>query len=409
MILKFSKLPQAREMSPPGIVPSFLAGVVLAMAACWLILRRRVALAESAYQEERTKLETLVHNLPDGVVLANLRGEVLYLNRPAMELLGVRGDADTTSQEGLVQVLRHPELRDVVNRITEKHARQEVVEIEVPGPRGASRRYFNPTVTVYSLPHGEKRGILIFLRDVTLDRELTRMKEDFFHAVAHDLRAPIFAVQGYLRLLEKSVEPDPKRKSYFDAIYLSCEKLMLFIQDILDSTRLEAGQLKLTAASVAFRTFLERIHKLFNPVMEEKGIRFELKLSQELPDRIEADARLLERALHNLVANALKFTPKGGEVRLEAARSGARAVEITVADTGPGVPDDRRSVIFEKFTQLEAGKDQPGYGLGLHICRQVVELHGGEIWLNSEAGKGAQFTFRIPIHQPSAGPERLET
>lgn len=386
-------------------VLAFLGVTAAALAVAWLLFRKRIALAESKYQEEKTKLETLVHNLPDGVVLANLRGEVLYLNRPAMELLGVRGGADAASQEGLVQVLRHPELRDVVNRITEKHARQEVVEIEVQGPRGASRRYFNPTVTVYSLPHGEKRGILIFLRDVTLDRELTRMKEDFFHAVAHDLRAPIFAVQGYLRLLEKSVEPDPKRKGYFDAIYLSCEKLMLFIQDILDSTRLEAGQLKLTAASVAFRTFLERIHKLFNPVMEEKGIRFELKLSQELPDRIEADARLLERALHNLVANALKFTPKGGEVRLEAARSGARAVEITVADTGPGVPDDRRSVIFEKFTQLETGKDQPGYGLGLHICRQVVELHGGEIWLNSEAGKGAQFTFRIPIHQPSAGPE----
>ena len=354
-------------------------------------------ISESKYLEEKTKLETLIHNLPDGIVIANLKGEVLYLNSPAMEILGVRSASDGKPVGGLIEILRHPELREIVNKITEKHARSQVVEIDVPGPKGPVKRYFHTTVTLYSLSHGKDHGILLLLRDVTADRQITQMKEDFFHAVAHDLRAPIFAVQGYIRLLEKAVDKDEKNQSYFSSIYQSCEKLMLFIQDLLDSSRLEAGQLKIAPASILFEVFLQRIHKLFSAIMEEKGIRFSVRLAPDVPERVEIDPRLLERAIHNLVANALKFTPRGGEIRIEAARAGSGEVEVTVADTGPGIPEDKRSLIFEKFAQLETKNEKTGYGLGLHICRQIVEIHKGKIWLNSDAGKGSQFTFRIPI------------
>lgn len=233
--------------------------------------------------------------------------------------------------------------------------------------------------------------------DMAAERELSEAKQEFFLAAAHDFRAPIFAIQGYLRLIERSVDPEPRVKSHFEAVHQSCEKLTFLIQDILDSSRLETGQLKLGVVAIGPKGLLERVQRLFGALAAEKGVGLQVEVGDEVPQEIDADERLLERVFSNLVSNALNVVSRGGRITLGAKAAGDD-VEFSVADTGPGIPEDQRAVIFEKFAQLGGGR-RGGFGLGLHICRKIVELHGGAIRLESKEGEGSRFIFRIPGRQ----------
>lgn len=362
-------------------------------------LRARLQTLEEKHALEKAKVETLVYNIPDGIVMTNLRGEVLYVNTPAMSMLGIRPEEVAQANKGLFEIIRQDPLRRSVQNILEKHTHSEVVQVGIPGADGRGARFYHTSVTLFSSQDNKEHGVILMLRDVTLERELAAMKEDFFHSIAHDLRAPIFAVQGYLRLLEKSVRPDEKLRGYFDAIYQSCEKLTLFIQDILDTHRLEAGQLSLEVTSLEPLTFVQKIKKLYEPVADEKGISLEAVFPQDYPGAIEGDERLLERVFNNLISNALKFTPRGGRIRLCVTRAGPDHVEFSVADTGLGIPQEKKAMLFEKFHQIQGGQEGAGFGLGLNICRRIVHLHGGTIWVETQAEKGSEFIFRIPVKQ----------
>jgi PAS domain S-box-containing protein len=337
---------------------------------------------------ERIKIETIFAHLPDGLVITNLRGQVLFVNPPAMRIFGIASSELKSLGRGLLEPVDSDKLRMPVQEVLKNHTHSEVIEL----PAGV----FRTTVTMFSAPGGGDFGVLLILRDVTGERRLSALKEEFFQAVAHDLRAPLFAMQGYLRLLEKAVKPEGVLKGYFDSIAQSCEKLTLLIQDTLDSARLETGQLTLSAAPVEPAALLQRVATLFSPIATEKGIKIELELASSAPKSIDADERLLERVFTNLISNALKFTPRGGRIGLEMSGAGADQVEFTVSDTGPGIAADQRTRVFEKFHQSDDGRRKGGFGLGLNICHKIVTLHRGTIWVESEPGLGSQFIFRIP-------------
>ena len=347
---------------------------------------------------ERIKMETLFGALPDGLVITNLRGEVLFINPPAMDILGIKNEDLKAPGRGLLEVTDGDRFRMPVQEILKNHTHSDTMELPAPRDPGA-RAFYKTTVKMFSLPGGVDFGVLLLLRDVTNERRLDAMKEEFFQAVAHDLRAPLFAMQGYLRLLEKSVKPEKAQKGYFDAISQSCEKLTLFIQDTLDAARIETGQLILTVAPVDPRVMLQRVVKLFSPLAAEKGIRLELELPEDAPSSIDADERLLERVFNNLLSNAMKFTPRGGSISVEVSRAGAGKVEFSVSDTGPGIPAEQKTSIFEKFRQIDTGQAKTGFGRGLKTSLTVVRPQQGTIWVDSEQGLGSEFIFTIPIKQ----------
>lgn len=354
--------------------------------------------------KERAKIDALVQNIVDGLVITNLRGEVMYMNAPAVEIFGAKPEEIRAANKGLYELIDQDQFRMKVQRILENNNHSEVMELHVPRPGGGRARFLKTTVTMFSSVGGEDYGVAIILRDISTERKINTMKEEFFQAVAHDLRAPLFAMRGYLKLLERSVHPDSEQKSFFEAIEQSGEKMSLFIQDTLDSARLETGEMRLVVSHVDAKTLIKRVAKLFTPLAEERGIELKVRIGVDVPPIIEADERLLERVFHNLVANALKFTPRGG--RLEIAMAGAGDVaEFMVTDTGPGIPEDQKNKIFEKFQKLGGGSAKSGFGLGLNICQKIVNLHKGKIWVASEGGRGCQVIFRIPVQQPKTEPE----
>jgi signal transduction histidine kinase len=234
------------------------------------------------------------------------------------------------------------------------------------------------------------------LRDVTAERRLDALKEEFLQAAAHDLRAPLFAVQGYLRLLRKSMTPDARQGPWFDAIDSSCAKLSLFVKDALDAARIEDGRLPLAPGPVDARALLERTAVLFRPLADERGVALEAAVGAGAPASFEADERLIERLLHNLIGNALKFTPRGGRVAVAAAARGGE-LELSVEDDGPGIPESQRAAVFERFRQLESSGPKTGFGLGLSICARIVKLHGGTIWVEGGRVQGSRFVARLPL------------
>ncbi len=242
-------------------------------------------------------------------------------------------------------------------------------------------------------------GVLIMLRDVTAERRLGRaLKEEFFQSAAHDLRAPLFAIQGYLRLLRKSLTPDERQTVYLESIDQSCEKLTLFVKDALDSARIENGHLRIAPGPVDARALARRTVSLFQPLADERGIALEIRIAADAPSAFEADERLIERLLHNLVANALKFTPRGGRVTVQAASRGDH-LEFAVEDDGPGIPADQRAAIFERFRQLDSA--EPEVRLR---ARGVSWRKRSKIAARWSAGMPGPSSSTVPAFRPTSAP-----
>lgn len=351
--------------------------------------------AKAELGRERTRLQTLIEKIPDALIMTNMRGDVQFLNAAAMPLLGAKPEDVRSGGRALFTPLQPERWRLEVQDILKNHTLGRFFERTAADEAVLTYRSF---VTMFNDAASGDFGVLVTLRDVTAERRLDALKEEFFQSAAHDLRAPLFAVQGYLRLLRKSMTPDEKQASYFEAIEQSSEKLTLFVKDALDAARIENGHLRLAPAPVDVPALLRRVQRLFQPLADERGIGLEAVPVPGAPATFSADERLIERLLHNLVGNALKFTPRGGRVALRAAAWGDQ-LELSVEDDGPGIPESQRALVFEKFRQLEGGSPRSGFGLGLSICAKIVQLHRGVIWVEAGKIQGSRFVARLPLAQ----------
>jgi two-component system sensor histidine kinase/response regulator len=228
-------------------------------------------------------------------------------------------------------------------------------------------------------------------------QEMHEMRSAFTSMLVHDLRSPLTIISGYLQLLEGSADTlAPKHLRYLGSIREACTGMIRLIGDILDVSKFEEGKLTLERESVDIVQIGRDLVERLRPVAEQQAVT--LTFDASVPALVVlADPRRLEQVLLNLLGNALKFTPGGGQVGLAIGEAGG-AVQVAVTDSGPGIAPEEMPSLFEKFSQAAAGRSArgPGTGLGLVICRHLVEAHGGRIWAESEAGAGSRFVFRLP-------------
>ena len=238
-----------------------------------------------------------------------------------------------------------------------------------------------------------------------LYRELesaSRHKSEFLANMSHELRTPLNAIIGFTQVLQQKLfgEVNDKQDEYLEDIHGSANHLLALINDVLDLSKVEAGQVELEVAPFSLRESLER-----GVVMvRERAVEERRPLSVEPNPRIElveGDERRIRQVVFNLLSNAVKFTPQGGTVQVSSAQQNGEVL-VSVADTGPGIALEDQERIFEEFQQTEVGQEQrEGTGLGLALSRKLVELHGGRIWVESEPGKGSTFTFTLPAEAKS--------
>ena len=331
--------------------------------------------------EEKQKLELLVSLIHDAIILADMRGELLYANAAAKTILGPEA-----SVPGENETLR----RRIADLVYKKSlSKSGVVELEL----GGEKKFYRASIQTLSAKT-QNPAVFMVLRDITLERKIQSMKEDFFHSVAHDLRAPLLTMQGYIKLLEKEFPPEARQSGYVRNVKDSSDRLFKLLENILDISRMEAGHLKPDLSKVNAADFLSSAAESFRALFEEKGVALSVDTAGAGKAEFQADSSLLRRVIENLLSNAWKFTPKGGKVTASAS-GGNGGLLFTIADTGPGIPPDQLEAIFEKYKRLKAGEGEAGFGLGLAISRKIVELHGGTIRAES-GGDGSRFIVAIP-------------
>ncbi|MFL5962677.1 MAG: ATP-binding protein [Gaiellaceae bacterium] len=225
----------------------------------------------------------------------------------------------------------------------------------------------------------------------------SRHKSEFLANMSHELRTPLNAIIGFSQVLRQRLfgEVNEKQDEYLGDILSSGHHLLSLINDVLDLSKVEAGQVELEVAVFSLREALERGVVMVREKAMKNGVRLSLEFASDV-DLVRGDERRLRQVAFNLLSNAVKFTPAGGSVAVSTVRVDGE-VRVSVTDTGPGIAADDQERIFEEFQQTGIGIGQAeGTGLGLALARRLVELHGGRIWVESEFGRGSRFVFTIP-------------
>ena len=229
--------------------------------------------------------------------------------------------------------------------------------------------------------------------------DLDRLKAEFLSFATHELRTPLTVVSGYADLLREGTygELAPSQSDAIDAIREQTRVIAQLVNQLLDIGRLEAGGFRLQIREVSTADLFQRVERSFAPLAQKKGVTFSVAIDETVPSILNADAdRLADQVLGNLLSNALKFTPEDGAIRVTA-HSTDHELAIEVSDTGPGIPEDKLGMIFEKYYQVSDEARRRGAGLGLSIARDVVRAHGGTIHVESEAGVGSTFRVMLPL------------
>lgn len=337
----------------------------------------------------RQRLAAILASTPDPVLVIDQHHRMLLSNPAAWQTLGVAlGAAEGQTVD---KVIPNKPLQDILQ--SSNHDAQSV-EITLPGGRVFL------TTSSPIIHEGQSVGRVCVMRDVTRFKELDTLKSEFVSMVSHDLRSPLTLIHGYSTMLEMVGELNEQQANYIRLILSGVENMDRLVSNLLDLGRIEAGQ-ALQINKVSPRELVEGVVSGFQGQAVQKHIHLSIEPQKAPLPLIEADQALLHQALQNLVENAIKFTRPDGRILVRANLRGDRVV-FEVIDTGIGISPMDQARLFEKFytTPQHSFKDSRGSGLGLAIVRSVAERHGGQVWVESQLGKGSRFCLAIPVQQP---------
>jgi two-component system phosphate regulon sensor histidine kinase PhoR len=361
---------------------------------------KQLTLQHSLAETQKRQIEAIFESLPDAVLVTDAFDQVSLANPAAEQLLhfSLRDNlrkpvGDVFADQTLV---RH--ITDA--RQTDSRSVRRRAEHEVDGRVFAMT--FSPVANHHETPcqHAENRCVLTVFRDITQEREAAKNKSHFVAQVSHELRTPLSSIQAYVEMLVDGEAADEKiRREYYEIIHASTDRLSRLIDNVLNISRIEARTVRVNKAPVALTMIVREAVDTLRPQAEEKG----LTLTEELTPviyQVAADRDLILQAVLNLLSNAIKYTPAGGKVHVRMApHEENRTILVEVIDTGAGIPQQDLPRVFEKFFRVEATKNAvKGTGLGLNLVKQIVEtIHGGQVTLTSEVGKGSIFGVVLPL------------
>jgi NtrC-family two-component system sensor histidine kinase KinB len=343
--------------------------------------------------------EAAIDSLYDPVIVTDGDGRVTKLNPAAEEIFGPE-EKNTGMHVG--EVARDVRIAGAVAEALQSQrpvAAEEMSSVLPLAVAGSERAFRLRTTPMRDNDH-HLLGAVTLLEDITHLREIDRVKSEFIATASHELRTPLTSVQmGVYLLLERAVGGlTEKQVEVLSACRDDCDRLDQLMRDLLDVSRIEAGESKPSFEPIRTRDLLDAATKELQPQVESQGLNFKIEAPIDLPS-VRVDRSQVERVLANLVVNAIRYT-KQGEIKISAQPRG-NSVAVSVSDTGSGIPPEYLPHIFDKFVQVP-GAATGGAGLGLAISRLIVEAHGGQISVQSEPSRGSTFTFTLPVAELSA-------
>jgi PAS domain S-box-containing protein len=404
----------ASQMNLLGTVASVIAAAVnnaqLYNFINDLALRNAVLLEEQ--REETSKSAAVFRSMTEGVIVLDTRQQITLfnpaaeqvldipasqvLNQPLQQLASIGDDEASrrraqTIYNGIVQGLRRMrESQGIFSTSVDLTDPSQVIAVNIAPVRG---------------PDGQHYGEVVVLRDITREIEADKEKRQFISDVSHELRTPLTAIKGYVDvlLLTASLNLTPDQINYLTIIKNNTNRLRALIEDILEFSRPDSKK-KLTFTQVEIPAVIDEVVQSLRLEYERKGMTVRIDAPPTLPP-VTADQKRVSQIIFNLFSNAVKYTYEGGSITVRAFLNRANMMQIEVEDTGVGMSPEQLKKLFRPFYRA----DNPlrdiagGTGLGLSIAKQLVEMHGGEIWVTSELGKGSTFAFAIPLQQETNG------
>lgn len=345
---------------------------------------------------EKKETESVIHSIAEGLVVIDPDGKVLMMNPAAEKLLGVSKNEKVGT--AIMENMKDEQLVSMLKGSGKEEGR----EIELISQKDDTKRTLRASSAVIEDENGKTVGMVSVLSDITKQKELERLKNNFVASVSHELRTPLVSMDKAISMiLDKSAGALSQTQEQFLTIAKSnLKRLSFLINDLLDLAKLESGKMRLTREISNLDEIIENAIEGLKAWADSKGIGIEKNMEPGLP-ALNVDPNRVVQIMTNLVGNSIRFTPNDGQIIIDTRlKKNAGWVEISVQDTGIGIPKEDLPKIFDKFYQSmeRTSIDIGGTGIGLSIAKELVELHDGKIWVESEKGKGAKFTFTLPFN-----------
>lgn len=394
----------ASLVSGPGFEPGMLEDLRSAIAA--LVRKQQNRLARQT--TEQARLEAVLSGMVEGVLVIDGQGTVLLSNHRAETLLELPPDHGYIGRS-LIELTRHPDLHDLVRWVMSEGGLSDPSSREIT-LEGAQQHILQVTATPIEDAVEAGRAFILVFHDISDLKRLERIRRDFVANVSHELRTPLAAISGYTETLLGGALEDPDHaRRFLGIIERHTERLGRLVTDLLALSDLELGRTELRRATVDVDVVTEATFDVLRQKAAQRGITLEQRIGPDT--RVYADADRLEQALLNLVDNGIKYTPRGGRVAVTARALEAvevtghegEFVEIVVADTGIGVPEQDLPRLTERFYCVDKARsrDLGGTGLGLAIVKHIVQAHGGWMRIESKLNQGTTVKLCLPAPRES--------
>jgi two-component system phosphate regulon sensor histidine kinase PhoR len=367
-------------------------------------LQRRLQQAE----EEKSMIEAILMNMSDGLILTDLKGRILLSNSALKNLFGIEAGIEGKTA---METLRKAELADLIDRVVET---KETIsrEIEVTYPK---ELFLMVTAAPYSV-RGELSGVVLACHDITRLKQLEDIRKDFVANVSHEIRTPITAIKGFAEtLLEGALDDKENAYKFLETIKNHSERLNSLVSDLLTLSRIELGDIRIEKETVDLNNVIDTVFETLKEKAQSKGLYLKREISP-INQEVRADRNRLIQILLNLVDNGIKFTEHGGvtikvkseKLKVNSEKENSELLtlnsqprnftEISVEDTGIGIPKKHLSRLGERFYRVDKARSRElgGTGLGLAIVKHLVKAHGWEMQIESIPGKGTKVKILIP-------------
>ncbi|MCK4519036.1 MAG: HAMP domain-containing protein [Candidatus Omnitrophica bacterium] len=338
----------------------------------------------------RSRFEAVLLSMFEGVMVVDIRGEILLMNQALKDFLLVKEEPHGKKP---LEVVRNIEIQEIIDKVLKIKQGVQSREISLLLPE-------EKTLLLHAAPvvrEGATEGAVLVFHDITNLRRLEKMRQDFVANVSHELRTPIASIKGYAEtLIEGALDDKENARDFLKIIYSDSDRLAKLIDDILDLSRVESGRFKMTLMPSAVKPIIERVAAGLKKRAQGKSVEIKIDIPQDIP-RVLADENRTAQVLLNLIDNAVKYTESKGEVVISAKEQG-KFVRVDVSDTGIGIPENDLPRLFERFYRVDKARSRElgGTGLGLSIVKHIVHAHNGQVFVQSVLGQGSIFSFTIP-------------
>ncbi len=356
-------------------------------------------------QRQKQNTDAIIYSIRDAVIVVDEFNRLLMANEAAGDLFGF--DYKDSQYSPISKIIQQDKEEFTTflskSRINKSRASRREMEF-VDGDR---TRTFDCIISCVYDKREQVCGTVAVLHDITREKEISQMKNDFVSHVSHELKTPLASITAYAEMLADDEVTDEKtQKEFYSIIQSQANRLSRLIEDILNTARIESGLIKVDKKPMSLTILIEEQLGMIKGYAEEKNIEI-ITQKPIIFDQVYVDHDMMAQVIVNLLSNAVKYTPNGGKVSIETEVDEiAKAVRAKVSDTGVGIPQDEIEHVFDKFYRVKANNKQAkGTGLGLNLVKQIVEkVHEGRVFVTSTVGQGSTFGFELPlaVNEPAA-------